>query len=572
MSGQKFSRKIIFIVIACLLAASLRVQVQPVYADDNEETATATETFTLEPTATFENTPTVEESFSLTPTATETFVSAVSIPPSQTLTPTFTAAPIIQGNYVSNEVLVRFKKSASDEAISKCLNQIHGRFDSDIEELGIIVVKLDTVSVSNAVATLSGCNGVQYVEPNYLLASTDKIPSDPAWPSQYGLVNIRAPQGWEYTTGSSNIIIAIVDTGVDLSHPDLANKIVAGYDFVNNDSTAQDDNGHGTHVAGIAAAVSNNHAGIAGVSWGARIMPIKVLNAGGNGSFGDVAAGIIWAADHGANVINLSLGGIPSSLTLQNAVNYAVGQGALVIAASGNTSGNIILFPAAYSNVIAVGATDFTNNRAAFSNYGPELDLMAPGVSIYSTNPGGAYGFRDGTSMSTPFVSGFAALLLGIPGNNSPDAVRLLMESTALDLGSSGWDGFYGNGLIQMDAAIKLVWPTSVPAENNPSPFTLGGFPNLPTYTPTITASPTFPVETSTIETSTLAVSTYTLQPENNMIGSDTPTPEVIALEAKIPKKRYEWIPPCMSLLLILIGLLLLWVARNRRKNKSLSF
>ncbi|MFN8410852.1 MAG: S8 family peptidase [Anaerolineales bacterium] len=569
MSGQKFYRQFICIVILCLLTASLHLQAQSVYADAGIETETPTETFTLEPTSTLEDTPTVQDDNSLTPTATETILATSSSISSQTPTPTITAAPIIQGKYVLDEVLVRFKKSATDESIAKCLQQVNGSISSYIEELSVTIVKLNGVSVSNAVATLSACEDVRYVEPNYLAFSADRIPNDSAWPSQYGLVNIHAPQGWAYTTGSSNITIAIVDTGVDLSHPDLANKIVGGYDFVNNDSIAQDDNGHGTHVAGIAAAVSNNGTGVAGVSWGARIMPVKVLTAAGGGTFGNIAAGIIWAADHGANVINLSLGGIPTSIVLQNAVNYADSKGVLIIAAVGNAGGNLIFYPAAYSNVIAVGSTDTINNHAVFSNYGSQIDLVAPGVAIYSTSNGGTYSIRDGTSMSTAFVSGFAALLLGIPGNNAPSLVRLEMESTALDLGSTGWDGFYGNGLIQMDAAIKQVWPTPSPTEaQSNNLFSFGGFPNQPTFTPTMTSSATAPADTATLETSTLEIPTFTIQPENNGFSIDTETPEVIALDTNATRNKYEWIPPCISSLLILIGLLLFWYARSQKKRE----
>lgn len=565
MSQQKFHGRIIFIVILCLLTAGLSAQTQPAHADEGE-TDTPSAMPTIEPTLTSESTFTpvpTEIINSPTQTNTETPTVVFSNIPTQTPKPTFTAAATLPGRYVPDEVLVRFKNSATDGDISRCLEKVNGRIDSAIEELDVLVVKLNMVSVSNAVATLSACEGVRFVEPNYLAFSADIIPSDSGWGNQYGLVNIRAPQGWEYTTGSSAITIAILDTGVDLTHPDLAAKITAGYDFVNNDAIAQDDHGHGTHVAGIAAAVSNNGAGIAGVSWRARIMPVKVLNSAGGGTFANVAAGITWAADHGAHIINLSVGGVSSSIVLQNAITYAAGQGVLIIAAVGNAGGNLIFYPAAYPNVIAVGSTDSLNNRAPFSNYGSEIDLMAPGISIYSTSAGSSYSFRDGTSMSTGFVSGFAALLLGIPGN-SPSSVRSLMEATALDLGSAGWDGFYGHGLIQMDTAIQMVWtePTAIQA-NQPSSVFGNGFQTLPTYTSSPTISPTaaLPSPFPTITSTALVI--------NEADGNgDTPTPEVIALETKEEKKirAGEWIIPCSALLLILAGLLLLWTtSRNKR-------
>ena len=328
---------------------------------------------------------------------------------------------------------------------------MQGEIESTIEEISVTVIQIDTVNVSDAVASLSACPAVRFVEPNYIAYVADTIPSDASWGLQYGLVNIRAPQGWDTARGGPGITIAIVDTGVDLAHADLAAKVVGGHDFVNNDAIAQDDNGHGTHVAGIAAAVTNNGAGVAGTSWGARIMPVKVLNAAGGGTFANVAMGIIWATDNGAQIINLSVGGPTSSVVLQNAVNYAAGKGVLILAASGNSGSNLILFPAAYPNVIAVGATDSLNNLAGFSNYGPELDLVAPGVNIYSTSLGG-YAYRNGTSMSTGFVSGLAAILLGVPGYFADGRLVRTLDSLPL---------FYAVGGTACLFSRRLTFPAT---------------------------------------------------------------------------------------------------------------
>ncbi len=572
MDTRSTLKVIVIFMLACLLSASLALRVGPVSADDGGDAS---------PTPTFTDTPdpltTTEEVIPPTASETETPTETPSSTPTPvTVTkqpPTFTPAPFIEGNYVSNEVLVRFKSRASMDEINGCLKQINGQIVASIDAIKYTVVRMDTVSVSNAVASLAACGVVRNVEPNYKAYIADTIPSDADWSNQYGLVNIRAPQGWDYTTGSSNITIAIVDTGVDLGHPDLAAKIVAGYDFVNNDAVAQDDNGHGTHVAGIAAAVSNNGTGVAGVSWGARIMPVKVLNASGGGSFANVAQGIIWATDHGAQVINLSLGGAappasPPPTALQLAVDYAVNNGVVVTAASGNSGMNFVLYPAHYTNVIAVGSTDASNNILLTSNYGPEMDLTAPGANIYSTYPGGGYATLTGTSMSTGYVSGFAALLLGIPGSNS-SSVELLMKSTALDLGSPGWDSYYGYGLIQMDAAIKAIWPKPVPPavpfqpgsnlNNGQSPG--WGIQYFPTNTPSLT-----PTITMTLGSSTPQTPTLTLVP---LSGADTPTPEVAALGTETPKagaSYREWWLPCCGGMLILFGILLILFARRRKE------
>ncbi|HZM24944.1 MAG TPA: S8 family serine peptidase, partial [Anaerolineales bacterium] len=233
----------------------------------------------------------------------------------------------------------------------------------------------------------------------------------------------------------------------------MVGKVVQGYDFVNNDNNPQDDYGHGTHVAGIAAARGNNGLGIAGVSWGAQIMPVKVLNSFGQGSFSNVAASIIWATDHSAQIINMSLGGSNYSQILQDAVDYAARRNVLLVASSGNTNSNFILYPARLPQVIAVAATNANNQHASFSNYGAEIDIAAPGDNILSLWLGGGYSTFSGTSMATAYVSGLAAVLLGY--DNNARTVRQHLEATALDISAAGWDMYTGAGLIQMDAAIR---------------------------------------------------------------------------------------------------------------------
>jgi thermitase len=442
-----------------------------------------------------ENTPTESPTGSPTQNTTRTVRSTstppiVVIKPSQntaTSVPSTTAAPppTLTGDFAPDEVLVKVDPRVPKNKIEQCLTSANATLKSKIDELDVLEVKIPTGNVANAISSLNACSGILYSEPNYYVRMADIIPDDPGWGNQYGLLAIHAPQGWDLSTGSTAVTIAIVDTGVDLEHVDLAVKIVPGFDFVNNDNNPQDDNGHGTHVAGIAAAATNNDTGIAGVSWGARIMPIKVLNSSGNGSFAEVAAGITWAADQGAQVINLSLGGSSPSSVLEDAVNYAYGKGIILVAAGGNSGSDSVLYPAAYPNVIAVAATDGSNNHASFSDTGPEIDVVAPGVSIYSTALGNTYGYLSGTSLSTPFVSGLAAILRGLPSNTSPAKITQEIESTALDLGAAGRDNLYGFGLIQMDAAIRLVL-----SKPTPTP--------IPPVTPTFTITATIPVQSPT--------------------------------------------------------------------------
>jgi thermitase len=303
---------------------------------------------------------------------------------------------------------------------------------------------------------------VEYAEPNYI-AHVFITPNDSYWSSQWGMTKIEAPTAWDITTGNSSVTIAILDTGVDLFHPDLSGKLVSGYDFVNDDSNPQDDHGHGTHVAGIAAARTNNGTGVAGLSWGAKIMPVKVMDDYGRGEYEDVASGIIYAANNGADIINLSLGGSAASSVLKEAVEYAHNLGCVVVAATGNDNSSVN-YPARYPEVLAVAATDSDDQRASFSNYGPQVDVAAPGVSIRSTYwwGGSTYGWLSGTSQASPHVAGLAALIWSVNPDLSHTQVESIIKQTADDLGAAGRDNDYGFGRINARRALEATAPSLV--------------------------------------------------------------------------------------------------------------
>lgn len=304
-------------------------------------------------------------------------------------------------------------------------------------------------------------------------------PNDPYYGYQYqyqwNLPKIRAPQAWDAVTGTSAVWIAIVDTGVDYNHPDLNSaRLWLGYDFVNGDPYPMDDNGHGTHVAGIAGANTNNGQGVAGVCWGCDLLAVKVLDAGGSGSDSQVADGIKYAADWGAafgkrTVINLSLGGPDPSSILADAVAYAQNRGALIVAAAGNENTNALFYPAAYPGVIGVSATDANDQKAVFSNYGSYVDLAAPGVGILSTIPGG-YRWLDGTSMAAPHVAGVAGLVWSRQPTLTAQEVCSVLLSTALDLGAGGRDDSFGYGRVDAEQAVRAVSSGGSPPSPPPYP------------------------------------------------------------------------------------------------------
>jgi parallel beta-helix repeat protein len=295
---------------------------------------------------------------------------------------------------------------------------------------------------------------IKYVEPNFKVEAF-LTPNDPYWTQQWGPKKIQANYAWDTTTGNNTVLVCVVDTGIDYTHPDLAaNYVPLGYDWVNNDTDPMDDHDHGTHCAGIIAAKLNNSIGIAGLAQ-VRIMAEKVLNRGGWGSEAWVAQGIIDATDKGAKIISMSLGGDIDSELLHDAVRYAYDHGVLQIAAAGNSGIEQIFYPAIYDEVVAVSATDQTDNLAALSTYGNHIELSAPGVDIYSTVRSNSYASLSGTSMACPHVTGAAALAWSEFANYTRDQILWLLQYSADDLGNVGFDPYYGYGRVNAKKAVE---------------------------------------------------------------------------------------------------------------------
>jgi thermitase len=369
--------------------------------------------------------------------------------------------------------LVKFRPSVGELSAQRALAAQSLTVAGTIPSLDVLKVSVKPGQELEQIAALRSDPNVLYAEPNYVVHAADTIPNDVYFDSQWGLSQIGAPAGWDYTTGDSSVTIAIVDSGIDLNHPDFTcpgKLTTARWNFVADNTNPDDDYGHGTHVAGIAAACSNNHTGVAGVSWGARLMPVKVLDANGNGDYARLAAGIAYAVDHGAKIINLSLGGPDDSTTLANAVAYAYSHNRLLVAAAGNTGGPV-LYPAAYPQVLGVAATNEFDNLDGTSASGPQL-VAAPGVNIYSTYPanvddpffpwchGHFYCSLSGTSMATPHVSGLAALLWSFDHSLTADRTRTIIQSTADALK----DGSPGYGRINAARALESISLRTSPA------------------------------------------------------------------------------------------------------------
>jgi len=350
------------------------------------------------------------------------------------------------------------------------------------------------------------------VELDAVVAATG-IPTgtDPYRSQQWDFSKIKVANAWQKSTGA-DVTVAVIDTGVDAAHPDLNGNVLSGYDAIANTAgTSSDPNGHGTHVAGTIAAVTGNGVGVSGIAPDTKILPVRVLDANGSGYMSDTAEGIIWAADHGADVINMSLGSTSKVTAVSNAIAYARSKGVVVVAAAGNsrTSGSPTSYPAADEGVIGVAATDSADAVAYYSNAGSYVDVAAPGSSILSTYPtalGMSYGSMSGTSMASPHVAAVAALIRAYQPALTPDAVQAALQTSAVDLGPAGRDNDFGYGRIDAAAALAAVSPSPSPSQTTsatpaPAPTTSSPAPAPTTSSPapapssaSPTPSPTRPV------------------------------------------------------------------------------
>lgn len=347
-------------------------------------------------------------------------------------------------------------------------------FDNRITRIFIFKTSSD-IDILKAVWEYSQDSIVEYAEPDYIGQGGGAIiPNDTRFPEQWALHNtgqnngkngadIDAIEAWSATTGNKKVIVAVLDTGIDLQHPDLKSKITSGFDFVNNDDDPQDDNGHGTSIASIVGAITNNNEGIAGICWDCTLLPVKVLDVAKYGFYSWWIKGISYAVEHQASVIVMSLGGDKFSQALKDAVDFAYDNGVVLVSITHNFGNDVVYYPSGYENVIAVGATDLNDKRWINSNYVKSIDVVAPGVSILAATKGGSYSRWTGTSQAAAHVAGLAALLLSLNPELSPFQIRDIIEKTAEDkVGSTDedttdWDPYYGHGRINAYKALDLA-------------------------------------------------------------------------------------------------------------------
>jgi len=383
--------------------------------------------------------------------------------------------------YRPGVVLVKFRAWAGSLSRGRLLAAGGMEREGLIHQLGVDILGVPAGTELRAIEALARSPLVEYAEPDYVVDPM-WVPDDPMWSQQWGLAAIEADAAWNLAVGGSDTVVAVVDSGIDLDHPDLSSKLWVntgeiaangldddGNDCVDDvhgcrfyslgqDGSVQDEFGHGSHVAGIISAATNNGLGVAGVSWGGRLMAVRVLDQSGVGSYSQVAAGLTYAADQGATIANLSLGSSSASLTLQEAVEYAHARGVMLVGAAGNGGADIVFYPAAYEQVVAAAATNQADQRWSGSNRGPEVDLAAPGVEVWSASKFGTYAKKSGTSTAAPYVSGLAALVLSLQPWLTPGEVTALLEGNADDVNGAdapGWDRELGWGRVNARRTLE---------------------------------------------------------------------------------------------------------------------
>ncbi|MFK4084572.1 S8 family serine peptidase [Kribbella sp. NPDC020789] len=378
-----------------------------------------------------------------------------------------------------NEVIVKFKPSTTGKARTAALSRFRASGEASLTPN--VVKVTGTASAPELLKKVKADPTVELASLNYI-RHIDAIPNDLYYneDQKVYLNTIRMPQAWDVSKTAGSQIVAVLDTGVDAGHPDLVGHLVPGANTTSPNRGPIDDNGHGTMTLGIIAAAANNNAGVAGIGWNVKAMPVKVLRADGSGDDLDVVEGIDWAVAHGAKVINMSLSGGQDSTIMHDAVKRAVAKGVVVVVAAGNYGTETPRYPAAYPEVITVGATDAGGSLTDFSSYGDWVDVAAPGTDILSTgvrsmtpSQNAPYWYCTGTSCSAPIVSGIAALVKNKWPAYTPEQVKARIKNLARDAGPRGTDKFYGGGVLDAYASLGGRWTTDFPvaaADNNDQP------------------------------------------------------------------------------------------------------
>jgi thermitase len=368
--------------------------------------------------------------------------------------------------FAAGRILVAQQAGSADSTFEQALAVAGGHSLGRINGLNVHIVQVAGGTEQAAIARLAHSPHARFAELDRLVAPSATV-NDPDFASEWHLTTIHAPTAWDTATGSG-VTIAVLDSGIDSTHPDLYPQIVPGWNFYDNNSNTADINGHGTAVAGAAAAASNNGIGVASVAYGARIMPLRITDPTGYAYFSTMAQALTWAADHGARVANLSYGGASGSSTVQSAASYFRSKGGVVMVAAGNSGALDNTAPT--TAFMVVSATDRNDQLTSFSSYGSFIAIAAPGIDILTTGSGGIYQYWWGTSLASPIVAGTAALVLALRPDFTPAQVDSTLFASATDLGAPGRDIYFGYGRVDAAAAVQLAVGTPTPPPDTTPP------------------------------------------------------------------------------------------------------
>ncbi|HXI42732.1 MAG TPA: Ig-like domain-containing protein [Bryobacteraceae bacterium] len=405
--------------------------------------------------------------------------------------------------------------SAAEQALARAGARVHHRID----QIGVAVLEVPEQALDAVTKALESSGRFTFIERDFV-AHGMATPNDPDFSQQWHLGKIQAASAWGLTTGSATIPIAILDSGADPTHPDLAPKLLPGWNFVTGTSNTADNGalgGHGTAVSGAAAAVTNNLTGVAGVGWNNTVLPLVVLDSTNYASYSNIASAINYAADHGARIISISIAGPTASSTLQSAVDYAWSKGAVIFAAAGNSGTSTPVYPAACNNVLAISATEPTDTLASFSDYGTWIDLSAPGDSILTTEKGGGYWSCYGTSLATPIAAAVGALALSANPSLTASQLVSLLEQNSDDLGTPGYDQYFGWGRVNAYKAVLAAKSLISTADTTPPTV------NISAPSPTATVVGTVSVQGTA--TDNVGVMKIELDVDGTAVGTASSSP-----------------------------------------------
>lgn len=364
---------------------------------------------------------------------------------------------------IPDRVLVRFEPQVPEHARRAAFGRVGAEEIGAIPQLDVMIGRVPEAAADRVLAALQRNPHVAYAEYDVEVELEEVVPNDPEWSRQWGPRQVNAPEAWAHSKGGSEVVIAILDTGV-APVPDLVNKLLPGRNMMAGNADTADVNGHGTMSAGVAAASTDNSIGVAGYCWDCSILPVKVMES--SGSTADVAAGIVWATDSGADVISMSLSGAGGTATLHDAVRYAAARDVALVAAAGNSGNSVQRYPAAYPEVIAVAGSTSRDQLYSWSNYGSWVDVAAPGQNL-TTHPDGSFFTYAGTSSATPAVAGVLGLAKG--WNVSAAQAREALQLSAVPLDGTRFGRVDANAMVASLGSDAAPEPEPAP-EPHPEP------------------------------------------------------------------------------------------------------